>query len=279
MATRRSTFFQSVDIFSVRLLQSVTKRLPPIPGLGWLASKLVARYRSRDIVVTLKRWRYPFTLSTAELIDFAVIFFPQHYDRSELRLVREILKPGDIFVDFGANIGVYSVVASQQVGATGSVVAVEASKPMFERLSNLVRDNDLANVKVFNAAVGPRSGTAKLFIQTAGNAGGSTLMPHETNTSLYGQIQEIEMHPMQHFFHGRPTLVKMDIEGMEYETLSTFFRSDATLPSFFLLEDWRDSPNFGRLRTLMETNGYSLTKSINSNFLYERTSQQRDDVR
>ena len=63
------------------------------------------------------------------------------------------IKPGDIIVDVGANIGVFSVIASKLVGSRGRVVAIEPNSETVKRLERNVALNRLNNVTVYHAAV------------------------------------------------------------------------------------------------------------------------------
>jgi len=69
-------------------------------------------------------------------------------------LLVKALRPGDVFVDIGANIGFLSIMASKRVGASGLVVAIEPSSREYGRLlANLTR-NQVG--KVHPGSCGPR---------------------------------------------------------------------------------------------------------------------------
>lgn len=72
------------------------------------------------------------------------------YEPALGRLMRRTLRPGDTFLDVGANVGVFTVLGAQLVGPTGRVVAVEASA----RLAAILRRNvsGLGNVTVVEGA-------------------------------------------------------------------------------------------------------------------------------
>ena len=78
------------------------------------------------------------------------------------RLLREILFPGAVVVDAGANIGIYSQFLSRCVGPTGLVHSFEPSPDNFKRLCAAA--DKLLNVRLSQAAVGERSGESKLYI-------------------------------------------------------------------------------------------------------------------
>jgi FkbM family methyltransferase len=62
--------------------------------------------------------------------------------------IRSELKPGQIFYDIGANIGVYTIVAASQVSPGGKVYAFEPHGPNFSRLSDNIALNHLQEVVV-----------------------------------------------------------------------------------------------------------------------------------
>src|SRR5688500_8702904 len=77
-----------------------------------------------------------------------------------MALVMHALRPGDLFVDVGANIGSYSILAA---GVCGShVIAVEPVPQTFRNLQDNVRLNDLQDfIATKNVALGASAGTVR----------------------------------------------------------------------------------------------------------------------
>jgi FkbM family methyltransferase len=141
----------------------------------------------------------------------------------------EIVRPGDIVYDLGANIGWYSLLAARRVGPTGQVIAFE---PAIENAAHLQRNsasNGFANIVVVPAAVSDRDGwamflnrgslqgrldkpdddiQAKRLAKQVGKSRGRTPVPMVT---LDAWIAEAEQMP--------PSLIKIDIEGAEIGAL------------------------------------------------------------
>src|SRR5689334_15835964 len=88
--------------------------------------------------------------------------FKAYADRAERQLLRRVLSAGDIGVDAGANIGIYSQFLARCVSATGVVHSFEPSPDNFKRLQSATRK--LANVRLSQAAIGECSGRAKLYL-------------------------------------------------------------------------------------------------------------------
>src|SRR5438094_6184877 len=87
--------------------------------------------------------------------------YKTYADRAERALLRNILFPGAVVVDVGANIGIYSKFLSRRVGPTGMVHSFEPSPDNFRRLCAATRD--LPNVRLTQAGVRERSGECKRY--------------------------------------------------------------------------------------------------------------------
>jgi Protein-L-isoaspartate(D-aspartate) O-methyltransferase (PCMT) len=87
------------------------------------------------------------------------------------------LRPGDVFVDVGANVGYFTVLASRLVGESGRVVAIEPSPLANSVLRRNVSDNGGENVRVENVAVWDSSGEVVVFGASQRIVGGTTLDP------------------------------------------------------------------------------------------------------
>ena len=82
----------------------------------------------------------------------------------ELSSLQRFLRPGCVFVDVGANVGVYSLKAAKEVGDEGLVIAVEPFLETASRLFENVRANGYHNVRVRNFCVGRQTQQAQLYL-------------------------------------------------------------------------------------------------------------------
>lgn len=84
------------------------------------------------------------------------------YEPHVTRAIAQTLRSGDTFVDLGANIGYYSLMAAALVGPSGSVIGFEArpDNVFLARLS--VRENGFRNVTLHNTAVADRNSTLRM---------------------------------------------------------------------------------------------------------------------
>lgn len=128
-------------------------------AVAWQAAK---RLRPEPREVPFFGWRlrcHPASGSASN-----VIYFTELYDPEEMTFMRRYLRPGDRFVDVGANIGTYSLLARRLVGPGGQVVAFEPDPGSAARLRENLGLNGITNVEVHEAAVGERPGTAQFLV-------------------------------------------------------------------------------------------------------------------
>src|SRR6266403_5761044 len=88
--------------------------------------------------------------------------YKAYTDRPERELLEQVLFPGAVVVDAGANIGIYSQFLSHRVGPSGVVHSFEPSPKNFMRLRSATRK--LPNIHVYQAAVGEHSGKTMLYL-------------------------------------------------------------------------------------------------------------------
>ena len=141
--------------------------------------------------------------------------YKAYADRAERELLRQILFPGAVVVDAGANIGIYSQFLSRHVGATGVVHSFEPSPENFERLRSATRK--LSNVRLSQSAVGERSGNSELYLSDKLNVDHRAYMAGGDSRRTI----PIEMVALDDYFKPgeRVDLIKMDIQGYELHAL------------------------------------------------------------
>jgi FkbM family methyltransferase len=135
-------------------------------------------------------------------------------DRAERRLMSNIIRPGMVVADIGANIGVYSKFFAHLVDPTGSVYAFEPEPKNFARLRRASESRP--NVRAVHAAVGSQSGTLKLYVSNDLNVDHHTYDDGEGRRAI-----EVPVVQLDTFFPpgSRLDFIKMDIQGYEYAAL------------------------------------------------------------
>jgi len=134
------------------------------------------------------------------------------HEFADMAFVLHFLRPDDLFVDIGANIGSYSVIAAGVCGAR--TTAIEPVPATADALAANIALNDLGRlVTVQRCAVGESRGTVRL--STALDC-----MNHVLNIGEAEPAQEIPQITLDELLDGaRPSLLKIDVEGYEYAVL------------------------------------------------------------
>lgn len=130
-----------------------------------------------------------------------------------------MVKPGDLVVDVGANIGYYSLLSSSLVGPKGRVVAIEASPRTFRQLSENLKRNGAKNVRAVNVAVSDKAERITLYGGPEANRGTTSTLP---NAGLTAEAV-IDALPLTDILtpeeRAVAKLIKIDIEGGELPLL------------------------------------------------------------
>lgn len=156
-----------------------------------------------------------FAVDTRDLIQRYLYLFGV-WEPHMTRWLRSRLKPGDTFIDVGANIGYFSVLASRLVGDEGRVVAIEASPAFHHRLLQHVRLNQCRNVRAVNGAVSDRRRTLTFLLASSANMGANSIVPYDGPTE---SSFEMEAQPLPELLEAdeiaRARVIKIDVEGAE----------------------------------------------------------------
>jgi FkbM family methyltransferase len=129
--------------------------------------------------------------------------------------LQDALREGDCVLGVGANIGYYALMAAHLVGPRGKVYAIEPVPHNIKLLEDSIRLNNYSNIETFNLAMGQSDSVSKLY-----------LSDHPNWSSFYrprrvkGQI-DIQIASVDSFLKDKrlPDLIRMDVEGYEYEIL------------------------------------------------------------
>jgi FkbM family methyltransferase len=86
-------------------------------------------------------------------------------------LIRNCVRPGDMFIDIGAHKGWATCVAAQQVGQSGRVLSIDPDPRAFAVLSENIQRNGFSQVSARQVAIGQSDGFIKLALtRTLGNS-------------------------------------------------------------------------------------------------------------
>jgi FkbM family methyltransferase len=167
-----------------------------------------------------------------------LVWFSGWPEYHEMRLVAHLLRPGDRFVDIGANVGYFTLLAASLVGPTGSVDAFEPGQPALDRLRENVAMNALPQVRVRPLALSDAAGEALL---TTGRDTENRLATADDAVTAPVRAERLDAV----LDEGPYAMAKADVEGAELRVLRGAERLLArATPPVWLLE-LREVANFG----------------------------------
>ena len=132
----------------------------------------------------------------------------------------DYLKPGDVFIDVGANMGYFSLLGSKLVGPAGQVLAFEPLLANFAWLAHNLQLNGADNVLAFSSALSNQSGIARISVPPFFNNGISSLRDASNgHPTVSVQLQQFDEIPDSVVVREKIHLIKIDTEGHELNVL------------------------------------------------------------
>ncbi len=135
------------------------------------------------------------------------------YEPEETRIVMEHVKPGDVVLDIGANIGYYTLILADLAGPNGKVYAFEPDPESFRLLGKNIHENNYENVELVPKAVSDQNREINLYRDRFNN------LDHRIFAqSGECEVVKIEAIRLDDYFprdFGPICFIKMDIQGAE----------------------------------------------------------------
>ena len=283
----------------LRIIRRATGWIPPVRGARWVreaAHRLYCRRPRSPVWADVHDFKL--RLDPNEVVDGALLFAPQLYDHRETAFLKARLRPGHVFVDAGAHIGFYSLLASKLVGPEGRVLAIEAHPETAARLRENLALNSAFNVACAEVGLSDRNETLRLGFNPKGrlgtddvrlggpavrkrlylrwsNVGASSFLPLGRSGTVDVDCAPL-LDVLQRHGFDRIDGLKLDIEGFEFRVLQRFFADadPSCHPSFVIIEEHL-SEEYRRLASgdavaLLRTHGYVERSRSQYNCIMER---------
>jgi FkbM family methyltransferase len=180
---------------------NTARKLPPLP----------VQRRIQDVIFEYELCNYGGT---------APMYFGS-YALLIIEAMKKFLKPGDAFLDVGANIGYLSAIAAGVVGRQGQVHCFEPVPAYFYRLQRLADLNPEHSIFANARAAGETAGTCTIYVTR--EPGQNTMVPFyksadEVTFTLEVSVVRLDSYIEQHAI-GRVGMIKIDAEGFEFPIL------------------------------------------------------------
>lgn len=252
-----------------RVLLAISRHTPLGRGrLRRQVTKIIERWHQGPLETTFRGVpiRFNFDNTTERKALFG------YYDIKELNFIAQAVKgEGSVFIDIGANSGLYTAYLGSQTGPGSRIIAIEPNGAMCER----IKDNlDLSSrrrkrnvrISVEQCAVGPQEGHAFLNLQKG--PGRAHITSKTCSSSQMVLVRPLTDILAEHKVDKIDAL-KIDVEGYEDEALAPFFRDAdrGLLPKVIVIEHSHRSKWGTDVIALCETLGYRQDARTRGNLL------------
>ncbi len=171
---------------------------------------------TKHVLVDLNGYRM--YVSPSDTAVGLTIYKTKNYEPHVAKAITEKLKPGMVFVDIGANIGYFSLLAAKLIGPNGRVLAFEPYQYNVKLLYLNARINGFENIEIFPCALADKrslfayDNMASNGVISELNADLDTLLSTTlvSSVAIDEALQDVN----------RMDIIKIDVEGAEYLALS-----------------------------------------------------------
>ncbi|GAA0933660.1 hypothetical protein GCM10009554_19070 [Kribbella koreensis] len=240
--------------------------------------KIPPEWAATDIAVRRQglRWR----LDLRDNLQ-AVLYYAGRYEPAVTRFLRAELKPDDVVLDIGANIGLHSLGAARQLRELGGgkVIAFEPAADSLDKLRAAAELNGLADlITLVPVALGERKYKAALHADSRYDPADSGVRSLQADGEVVQDVPVIRLDDwVREQALDRVDVVKLDVEGSEAAALAGATRTLIRfLPRAVLVED-KNPALRRRLHTALDELGYRSTGATfdhNTLFRPDRTDRE-----
>lgn len=131
----------------------------------------------------------------------------------DMGFLLHFLRSEDLFIDIGANVGAYTVLASAQIGSKS--IAIEPVLTTFRYLSDNIAINGISDkVRLLNIGIGDQKGILK-FTKSLDTV-------NHVSVGDDSDAVEVKVESLDNVLsnHESPSLIKIDVEGFETKVIS-----------------------------------------------------------
>ncbi len=212
------------------------------------------------------------------------VFMPWRYDRRERQLLLEALPRNGVFVDIGANVGIYTLVVATHLSSQGRILALEPNPPAFERLCFNLRAtrsgrSEWPAIDALRVAVADDTREVYLHLDRE-DLGCSSIAPRAAalaskDSAAQAEVVRVSCKPLLALLKERSIprvdALKIDIEGAEDLALVPYLReaADDALPKTIVIENSEHRWKLDLVGALADR-GYAARMRSRMNTVYRR---------
>jgi FkbM family methyltransferase len=159
---------------------------------------------------------YTFTFPKDDTTIFPTLV-TQQYERNEIEVAIPLIEAAKVFIDIGANIGVYSVIGANSMKGEGRTFCFEPSPDNANILRGNITKNNCKNVSVEEVLVGDVNKKAVKFYLTGNDCGMNSVRYVTNNSILREQVALDSFLQERKVTLSNADFIKIDVEGYEPE--------------------------------------------------------------
>ncbi len=163
----------------------------------------------------IRSWHHGYRITIPLSGSAAQIYYRRFSEPGLAAWMGRHIAPGDRFVDIGAHVGEYSLIAAAAIGPDGEMIALEPQADLCEFIRKNFRDNGIKNSRVVHGALGDHCGRCHLF--TDSKTKGAVL-------DLNSEVADVPMFDIPTLLGDQPwngrVWMKLDAAGFELPCLT-----------------------------------------------------------
>lgn len=255
-------------LYSLLILPYTRRELP-----GWGKLMTIAGVYRDDLwenapklEIKSKFHGYRMVMDISKWNDRLSYFLGRYYDLPTQLLIQNSVRPGDSFIDVGANTGMITLLAAYHTGKTGCVHAFEPNPLAFQQLQATITNNELQQVSLYHCGLSDEQTELTLTVPTdVTGLGTFTQLPEKDRSLISNQYQVPVYRGDEQLPDNLPgaTFIKIDVEGFEVNVIKGFSQTLQKLRPVVMTEVVagyleRAGSSVGELCSLMGDFGYEV---------------------
>lgn len=228
------------------IISNVLHKYPFYTGCGFLAnSAWIQKIAGTSPGDTWARIRNG-TRIRVSLSDYdgRSVFYTGDADRKVTWLLGRIVRPGDVVLDIGANIGLVTMILSRLVGESGHVHSFEPNPTLQAYIDESLKFNRISNVSLHRFALGDAESILELSVPKGHTGMGSLIQRGDLHTEA--ESFRVRVRPLSDVLEeigvDRIRLIKIDVEGFEAQVIRGALRAFSASPPEAILMEHHPSP-------------------------------------
>jgi FkbM family methyltransferase len=225
------------------------KAVRPLMGLGLGSNPIIGyvyRYLARKLVpdiehiIDLDGYKLKVHTEKYKGIDGLAqqLIFEHSYEPFTTYIFKQLVKPGMVVIDVGANIGYFTLLSAKLVTDTGYVYAFEPEPRNYDALIHNMSINHFQNIMAMRDAVCDKCGWADLHIDST-EPGAHSIYSVRDSFHNDVRVNTVSIDSFAKIMNTKVDFIKIDVEGAEKDVLRGMHEvSRANKNLIMILEIW-----------------------------------------